>query len=52
MPFPEDFDERLVRAVAFRNVIAHGYEGLALDLVWRAGLADLRAFMGTIAEDR
>jgi uncharacterized protein YutE (UPF0331/DUF86 family) len=45
--------ERLVRAVAFRNVIAHGYEGLDLDLVWRAGRegpADLRAFMRAVAE--
>lgn len=41
------FTERLVRAVGFRNVVAHGDEGLDLDQVWLAaceGPDDLRAF--------
>ena len=48
-----DLAERLVRAVGFRNVIAHAYEGLDLDTVWRAGRegpADLRAFMRALTE--
>lgn len=44
--------ERLVRAVGFRNVVAHGYESLDLGLVWQAareGPADLRSLLTALA---
>lgn len=50
---PAHVAERLVRAVGFRNVIAHGYEGLDLDALWAAaveGPTDLRAFVAAIAK--
>ena len=44
--------ERLVRAVAFRNVIAHGYAGIDLDLLQTAataGVGDLERFAGEVS---
>ncbi len=49
---PPELTERLVRAVGFRNVIAHAYESLDLGQLWDAGSEgprDLRAFMHAIA---
>ncbi len=45
--------ERLTRAAGFRNVIAHNYDKLDMDRVYRAareGPADLRAFLAALAE--
>jgi uncharacterized protein YutE (UPF0331/DUF86 family) len=49
---PRDLAERLVRAVGFRNAVAHAYESLDLGQLWDAGSEgprDLRAFMAAIA---
>jgi uncharacterized protein YutE (UPF0331/DUF86 family) len=43
--------ERLARAAGFRNAVAHAYEGLDMERIWRAakdGPADLRAFLGAL----
>lgn len=48
-----DLAERLVRAAGFRNVVAHAYENLDMDRVWRAaksGPADLRAFLARVRD--
>jgi uncharacterized protein YutE (UPF0331/DUF86 family) len=45
--------DRLVRAAGFRNVIAHAYERLDMERVYRAakdGPADLRAFLAAIRD--
>ena len=45
--------ERLARAAGFRNVVAHGYEKLDLERIYRAaqdGPADLRGFLAAIRE--
>ncbi|HTG34292.1 MAG TPA: DUF86 domain-containing protein [Thermoanaerobaculia bacterium] len=44
---------RLTQAVGFRNVIAHAYDKLDMNRVYRAareGPADLRAFLAALAE--
>jgi uncharacterized protein YutE (UPF0331/DUF86 family) len=44
---------RLTQAVGFRNVVAHAYDKLDMDRVYRAareGPADLRAFLAALAE--
>ncbi len=44
---------RLALAVGFRNVVAHTYEKLDMERVWRAaadGPADLRAFVATLRD--
>lgn len=43
-----DLTARLIRAAGFRNVVAHTYEKIEMDRVYRAaqeGPADLRAFL-------
>jgi uncharacterized protein YutE (UPF0331/DUF86 family) len=48
-----DLAERLVRAVGFRNVVAHAYDKLDMDRVYRAareGPADLHAFLAALAK--
>jgi uncharacterized protein YutE (UPF0331/DUF86 family) len=48
----EALGERLVRAVAFRNVVAHAYDTLDLRQVWLAGKhgpTDLRNFLAALA---
>lgn len=48
----KDLAERLVRAAGFRNAVAHAYERLDMDRVYRAakdGPADLRAFLGALS---
>ena len=45
--------QRLTQAVGFRNVVAHAYDKLDMDRVYRAargGPADLRAFLAALAE--
>ncbi len=45
--------ERLVRASGFRNAVAHAYERLNMERVFRAaseGPADLRAFLVALAD--
>jgi uncharacterized protein YutE (UPF0331/DUF86 family) len=47
-----DLARRLTLAVGFRNVVAHTYETLDMERVWRAaseGPADLRAFVAALA---
>ena len=47
-----DLARRLALAVGFRNVVAHTYERLDMERVWRAaseGPADLRAFVAALA---
>ncbi len=47
-----DLARRLVRAAGFRNQVAHAYEKLELERVYRAaaeGPADLRAFLAALA---
>lgn len=44
---------RLTRAAGFRNLVAHAYEGLDLERVYRAaaeGPADLRAFLRALRD--
>lgn len=44
---------RLTQAVSFRNVVAHAYDKLDMDRVYRAareGPADLRAFLAALEE--
>lgn len=44
---------RLTQAVGFRNVVAHAYDKLDMDQVYRAareGPADLRAFLAALQE--
>jgi uncharacterized protein YutE (UPF0331/DUF86 family) len=44
---------RLIRAAGFRNVVAHAYEMIDMDRVYRAaqeGPADLRAFLAALQE--
>jgi uncharacterized protein YutE (UPF0331/DUF86 family) len=48
-----DLAERLVRAVGFRNAVAHAYDKLDMDRVYRAareGPDDLRGFLAALAE--
>jgi uncharacterized protein YutE (UPF0331/DUF86 family) len=48
----KDLAERLVLAAGFRNAVAHAYERLDMERVYRAarnGPADLRAFLGALA---
>jgi uncharacterized protein YutE (UPF0331/DUF86 family) len=48
-----DLARRLGLAVGFRNVIAHAYEKLDMERVWRAaseGPADLRAFIAALRD--
>ncbi len=50
-----DLARRLALAVGFRNVVAHTYERLDMERVWRAareGPADLRAFVSALARLR
>jgi uncharacterized protein YutE (UPF0331/DUF86 family) len=47
--------QRLALAVGFRNVVAHTYERLDMERIWRAaseGPADLRAFVAALASLR
>jgi len=51
---PPDLARRLGLAVGFRNVVAHTYEKLDMERVWRAaseGPADLRAFLVALRDD-
>lgn len=46
-----DLADRLVRAAGFRNVVAHAYESIDMERVWRtakSGPADLRAFLAAL----
>lgn len=48
-----DLARRLALAVGFRNVVAHTYEELDMERVWRAastGPADLRAFLAALRD--
>jgi uncharacterized protein YutE (UPF0331/DUF86 family) len=50
---PPDLAGRLTRAAGFRNVVAHAYDKLDMDQVYRAaqeGPADLRAFLAALSE--
>lgn len=49
----QDLAARLVRAAGFRNAVAHAYDDLDMERVYRAaseGPADLRAFLGALAK--
>lgn len=49
----EGLADRLARAAGFRNLVAHGYQGLDLARVHtiaRTGPADLRAFLVTLRD--
>lgn len=48
----DDLARRMVRAAGFRNQVAHAYEKLDMDRVYRAaeqGPEDLRAFLSVLA---
>ena len=50
---PPDLASRLIRAAGFRNVVAHAYETIDMERVYRAareGPVDLRAFLATLQE--
>jgi uncharacterized protein YutE (UPF0331/DUF86 family) len=50
---PTELAARLTRAAGFRNVVAHAYEQIDMDQVYRAareGPADLREFLAALAE--
>ena len=47
-----ELTQRLCRAAGFRNLVAHAYEGLDMERLWKAareGPADLRAFLASMA---
>ena len=49
----KDLAERLVRAAGFRNVVAHAYESIDMQRVYRAaseGPIDLRAFLAALRD--
>jgi uncharacterized protein YutE (UPF0331/DUF86 family) len=49
----EHLAERLIRAAGFRNVVAHTYDRLDMNRVYRAaqeGPADLRAFLAVLRD--